>query len=483
MSKSGGIRNLAIIAGPLLFLCCALIGGDAMWRMAGIALWMAVWWMTEPFDIAVTSLVPFALLPLCGIADAKVVAASYMDPVIFLFLGGFLLSTAIEKWGLHTRFAAAILKRSGSSHTAILAGIMLPAYLISMWISNTATVMMLLAMSYALSGSSVNKSGKPTHRPIAGAIMLGLAYAANIGGMATLVGTPTNMIFYSFYQNEYPQLEPITFTRWLWVALPMSLLLLFAAFLSIKWVFKVKPDQHVHLQEMLAIKEAGGRKGFAPGIVLLVFAITALLWITRADMKIGSIAFKGWSGLLPWPGMMHDAVVAIAAAIILFLIPDGEGRGERVLNWNDVEALPFGILLLFGSGFALAKGFEITGLDKALAAKLGFLHGMPIPLIILCITTLITIISEFASNVASIQLMLPVLAAISSAMGIAPATLMIPATLAASLGFMLPVATAPNTIAYGTGFIRGREMNRAGLLVNIAGILLITLFSVLIPQP
>lgn len=480
MRAALGLRNIAVFTGPLLFLICAFFGGDAMWRMAGIAMWMATWWMTEPFDIAITSLLPFALLPFCGIADARLVASAYMDPVIFLFLGGFLISTAIEKWGLHLRFAGAILKRSGTKDTSVLAGIMLPAYLLSMWISNTATVMMLLAMAYALTGGTVGKAGRKKVTAFSGAIMLGLAYAANIGGMATLVGTPTNLIFYSYYQNEYPSLEPITFTRWLWFAAPLSFLLLLAAYFSIKKIFGLNGTTETEISNLQTDDSLPALNSFAPRVVMLVFGVTALLWTTRSDMKIGDFTFHGWSGLLPWPGMMHDAVIAITAAILLFLIPDRKGRGERILNWSDVEGLPFGILLLFGSGFALAKGFEQTGLDKALAAKLSFLHGMPLPLIILCVTTLITIISEFASNVASIQLMLPVLAAMSQALNIAPATLMIPATLAASLGFMLPVATAPNTIAYGTGFIKGRQMNLAGLCVNLAGIALITLFSMLL---
>jgi len=480
MSAAQRIKQIAVFAGPLLFVLCTIFGDDVMWRMAGITLWMAVWWITEPFDIAVTSLVPFALLPLAGVADARIVAASYMDPVIFLFLGGFLLSAAIEKWGIHIRFATAILRRSGTKDLSILAGMMLPAYLISMWISNTATVMMLLAMAYALSGNAVGKKALTRDHALSGAIMLGLAYAANIGGMATLVGTPTNMIFYSFYQTQYPLAEPITFTRWLWPALPLSFLLLIAAYFTIKKTFRLKGDTEVDTNKLVPSESLPAANSFAPRAVMLIFAITVMLWITRADMNLGSFTFHGWSGLLPWPGMMHDAVVAIAAAILLFLIPDRQGRGERILKWSDVEGLPFGVLLLFGSGFALAKGFELTGLDKALAVKLNFLHGLPLPIIILCITTLITIISEFASNVASIQLMLPVLAAMSQALGIDPATLMIPATLAASLGFMLPVATAPNTIAYGTGFIRVREMNLSGLFVNLAGIALITLFSLLL---
>jgi len=479
MPAKRALTNLAVFAGPVLFLLCAIYGGDPVWRMAGIAIWMAVWWMSEPFDIAITSLLPFALLPICGIADARMVASAYMDPVIFLFLGGFLLSAAIEKWGLHLKFASAILRRSGRNDVSVLAGIMLPAYLLSMWISNTATVMMLLAMAYALTGSKVGKNTTSQTTPLPGAIMLGLAYAANIGGMATLVGTPTNMIFYSFYQTEYPQLPPISFTQWLWFAAPLSFLLLIAAYLVIRRVFSLHGNSGISLKLPLQNTTTGSGK-FASRMVMLIFGITALLWITRADMNIGSLKFRGWSGLLPWPGMMHDAVVAITAAVLLFVLPDRQGRGENILNWKDVENLPFGILLLFGSGFALAKGFEQTGLDHALAAKLSFLHGLPLPVIILCITLLITVISEFASNVASIQLMLPVLAPMAEALNIPASTLMIPATLAASLGFMLPVATAPNTIAYGTGFIKGKQMNLAGFWVNLAGIALITLFSLML---
>jgi sodium-dependent dicarboxylate transporter 2/3/5 len=441
-------------------------------KMAAIAIWVAAWWLTEAVEMPITSLLPFILIPTLGIADAKTIASQYMDQVIFLFMGGFMLSYALEKSNLHSRLALYMLSKVGNSPNNILAGIMFIAFFISMWMSNTATVMMLYAAVTAIVYKF--KEHEKNHERIGASLMIGLAYAASIGGMATLVGTPTNMIFYSFYNANFNNHDQLVFSTWFLVAFPIALLLVLITYFIISFHFKLKKiSLQVKQNYFIEQYQKLGAINKDEKIVGGVFILTAILWFSRSDLMIGNFHFKGWSNLFHHKDFIQDSTVAIAMATLLFFIPSSKNKDVQLLTWEDCKKLPLGIMLLFGSGFALAKGFDISGLSNLLANGLHVLNGKELFFIILGICLLITIISEFASNVASIQLALPILLALSVSIKLPALSLMIPATLAASLGFMLPVATAPNTIAYSSGFIKVKDMYSIGFWVNITGIILI----------
>ena len=478
-----GIRFIKFLSGPVcaIFIWAFLDlspGKPQVTLMAGVTVWIALWWFTEVVDLAVTSLLPLVLLPALGIMDMKNTSMQYMDQVIFLFIGGFILAFALEKWNLHKRIALNILSRVGAHPSQILFGIMLTAFLISMWISNTATVMMLFPAVLSIAETTV--SHEKSTRKFASALLLGLAYSATIGGMSTLVGTPTNMIFASFYSKELPQEDEISFARWFIFAMPVALLFFLLTFFVLKTLLVHKSIKlnYTRQEQIRKLKELGPL-GREEKIVMTVFICTALLWFFRADIDTGFFKITGWSNLFGNPSFIQDSTVAIFMALLLFFIPAGKEKKEAIMEWKDTSKLPFHIILLFGSGFAIAKGFEVSALNTWLAGKLTLFAGMPQLLIILGICLTVTLLSEFASNVASIQLMLPVLLSLSVSLNISPLVLMVPATLAASSGFMLPVATAPNTIVYGSGFIKLKHMLQAGLILDICFALLVTIAMML----
>jgi len=475
-------KTITQIAGPLVFLSSFLFPSpDPFYPfvpvMMGITIWMAIWWLTECVHIAVTSFIPFIFMPVCGIADIKVVSAQYMDPILFLFIGGFMLSFSIEKWGLHRRLAIGILSGRGKSAGHILSGIMITAYLISMWISNTATTMMLLSAVLAVIHQLKEYvDDSETHRKISSALLIGLAYASNIGGMATLVGTPTNMIFYRIYNEHYGATMPIDFTGWLIIALPVSILLLLFTLFTLRYTLLQKQTSLPFDINLFKVqKKSLGKWSRDERMVAILFLTTVILWFTRSTIEMGDLTIKGWATLFPYPTQITDGAVAVFMALLLFLIPSTSEPGRSLLSWKEASRIPYEIILLFGSGFALSKGFEISGLSNWMAQHLHILKGVSPIYIILAIGFIVTIISEFASNVASIQLVMPVLIALQSTLDLHPALLTITAALAASLGFMLPVATAPNTIVYSSGQIKVGEMFKAGFVINLAGIALIAI--------
>ena len=474
-------KSIKLLLGPLLALIVyfgtdLVPGNPLVTKMAAVTVWMAAWWLTEVVHLAVTALLPVILLPVLGIADSKTTAFQYMDPIIFLFIGGFIIAFAIERWNLHQRIALKILMLVGTSPSRILLGVMLTSYLISMWISNTATVMMLLSAVLAVI-IQIEKHFKEevhSHR-LASALLIGLAYSATIGGMATLVGTPTNMIFLREYNEKFPMNHDMNFLSWFMIGFPISLVFLFFTFFVLRQMFIKK--ESILLIERSYFKEEYkklGKMSYEERIVSIVFAVTALLWFTREDIDFGGFVLRGWSNLFGNKNYLSDSTVAIFMAVLLFLIPSKNEKGRAIITWEDATRLPFDIVLLFGGGFALAKGCEISGLSGWLAGHLQFTSSTSIYALVFGMCILITIISEFASNVACIQLMLPVLIAIQHTMQVHPLVLMIPATLAASLGFMLPVATAPNTIVFGSKRLKVADMLKAGFALDLVGIVLIT---------
>ena len=467
------------ILGPLSALLIWFLsdldpGNKQTTYMAGVTVWMCIWWFSEAVNLAVTALVPVLMLPVLGISDCRSVSQQYTDSIIFLFIGGFMLAFAIEKWHLHKRIALKILSVVGTNPSTVLFGVMLATYLISNWISNTATTMMLFSAVFALIQETKTYIEKNSGK-FAAALLLGLAFSATIGGLATPVGTPPNMYFFKAYKTAFPGDTDLNFLKWSAIGYPISLLFLLITFAVLNFYF-------IRNQVKLSIDKVYFKRSYKNlGVfsweekwVFGIFISCILLWFTRADIDFGSYKFNGWNHFFLVPKYIDDAFVALLAAMLLFLIPSKLNKGESLLIWDDAKKLRYDIILMFGSGFALAYGFEVSGLSNWLAESLIILKGVPPFFLILGICIVVTIISEFASNIASIQLVIPVMLALQKELDMPPLLMMMPATFAASLGFMLPVATAANTIVFGTKQIHIKDMMRVGLVLDAIGILVIT---------
>ncbi|MDQ3048803.1 MAG: SLC13 family permease, partial [Bacteroidota bacterium] len=405
-------KFLKLIAGPglaaLIYLSVDLVPGKPLvTSMAAIGVWMAVWWLSEVVSLAVTALLPMIFFPILGIADSRTTAFQYMDPIIFLFIGGFIIAFAIERWELHQRIALRILMKVGTSPARILFGVMLTSYLISMWISNTATVMMLLSAVLAVIVQIEKHFSEEKHsHSMSTALLIGLAYSATIGGMATLVGTPTNMIFLREYTEKFPDNHDMNFFAWFRIGFPVSLVFLFVAFFVLKKMF-------IHKNTKLSLEKEYfgdaykrlGKMSYEERMVSFIFILTAVLWFTRSNIDFGIFTMHGWGNLFKNKSYLHDSTVALVMAVLLFLIPSKKEKGKALLSWEDVQKLPFDVVLLFGGGFALAKGFELSGLSGWMATQLNFTPETNIYLLVFGLCILVAFISEFASNVACIQLM------------------------------------------------------------------------------
>ena len=472
------------VLGPLLaLLFWFVIDLDAtnhnVSLMAGVAVWMCTWWFSEAVNLAITALVPIFALPLLGLSDAKQVAQQYSDSIIFLFIGGFMLAFAIEKWSFHKRIALRILSMVGKSPATILVGVMLSTYLISNWISNTATTMMLFSAVFALIQETKSFIDKHPQK-FASALLLGLAFSATIGGMATPVGTPPNMYFFKAFHAAFPDNTELNFLTWSRIGYPISFLFLVVTYLVLYVYFiRHKVEFRIDKSYFKNNYRQLGAMSWEEKWVFVLFLLAILLWFTRTDIDFGTFTYHGWNHVFKVPKFIDDSFVAVVIALLLFLIPSKANRGQALLIWEDAKKLRYDIILMFGSGFALAYGFEISGLSNWLAAGLIALEGVSPLFIILGICVIVTLISEFASNIASIQLAIPVMIALQKDLNLSPLLLMMPATFAASLGFMLPVATAANTIVFGTKQIHMRDMLKVGIVLDIAGILIITLLCYL----
>ncbi len=449
------MKRKLILLGPiaaLILLAWLLSRGWAMApaTTAAITFLCALWWIFEPIPIPFTSLLPLALFPLLGILTPAQVAQSYGSPLILLLLGGFMISKAMAESGAHRRIALYMVNLFGGGNArALVMGFMVASALLSMWISNTATTLMLLPVALAVLEN--------TQRRMAVPLLLGIAYAASIGGLGTPIGTPPNLIFMQVYADNFGATP--SFPEWMRWGLPVVVIMVPIAGL---WLTRgLTLDRPVELP-------AAGRWRPAEKRVMSLFALTAVLWITR------QAPFGGWSEWLGLPGA-NDASVALLAVIAMAVTPNGSG--ERLLRWEAARTIPWGVLILFGGGITIANGFMQSGLADQIAAQLDLLSRIPVWLMILSIALMVTFLTEVTSNTATASLLMPVLAAASVAMDINPMLLMIPATLSASCAFMLPVATAPNAVIYGSGKVTIREMARAGLVLNLVGAVVISLVS------
>lgn len=468
------LRWTGLILGPILFLLILLFLKPEGLSPEGVAVlastvWIAIWWVTEAIPIPATSLLPIILFPLTNAVTTSVVTGAYADNNIYLFMGGFMLALALEKWNLHKRIALTIISVVGTSPNALIGGFMIATAFLSMWVSNTATAMMMLPIATAVI-FKMNESLKETKDPriaenFSKALLLGVGYAASIGGLATLIGTPPNLIF-ATYAKEIFGVE-ISFAKWMLFGLPLSLvILIFCWFYLTKIAFRVNVKNIPGgLEVIREEKKALGKAGLEEKIVLTIFVATALLWVLRSfifgEGKLFELA-------------LDDTIIAILAAIVLFIIPARDGKA--LLGWEDAVKLPWGILLLFGGGLAIAKGFTETGLATWLGTQLEVLKGAPMILVVLAVTTLVIFLTEFTSNTATATMMFPIMGALAVAIDVHPYTLCIAAGLAASCAFMFPVATPPNAVVFSSGYIKMMDMAKAGLWLNIVCIFIITGF-------
>ena len=445
---------------------------------AAVALLMAVWWMTEIVPLAVTSLIPVALFPLLGIMNGKTVAATYFNHLIFLFIGGFLMALAMEKWHLHRRIALRLLLWIGLSPARILLGFMLTSAFLSMWISNTATTMMMVPILLSIIAKMEEVNPNEASRKMEKGLLLGIAYAASIGGIATLIGTPPNLSFVRIFKIYFPDAPDISFAQWMLFAFPLAILLLTVAYIYLFAVFFKGDKISFTLGKNIIQKEYKnlGKTGYEERWVLGLFISLAILWLFRRPIHLGEFSIPGWSDLFAHPKWITDGNIAIFIGILLFIIPAKNRQKTRFLmDWKTAERIPWGIILLFGGGFALASGFKESGLSAFIGEQLSGLQNIHPLLILLIITITITFLTELTSNTATVETFLPILAAMAIAVHIHPLFLMIPATVAASFAFMLPVATPPNAIVFGSKKLKIIDMVKTGFWLNIIGIIILTL--------
>jgi len=464
-----GRRRVGLVLGLVLFTMAQFLPAPAGmtpegWKTAATAVLMATWWVSEALPIPATALVPLVLLPVLGVRSIDAAASPYANPVIFLFMGGFLIAAALERCGLHMRMALTIIGFGGTAPRRLIGTFMAATAFLSLWVSNTATVAMMLPLAVSIVAlvERDRGSGQGTgDRNFPVALMLGLAYAASIGGLGTLIGTPPNALLAGFMSETY-QVE-IGFVQWMFLGVPLVVLAIpLTWFLLTRLLFPVSGDPIAGGQEAISRElEALGRPSRAEWTVGLVTAATATAWIVRPWINA-------------WLPGLSDTGIAIAGATLLFVVPIDWRRFETPLTWEAAERLPWGVLILFGGGLSLAGAIQATGLAEWIGESLSWVGGWPLLPVTLVITTVVVFLTELTSNAATTAAFLPVVASLAMAIGIDPLALAIPAAIGASCAFMLPVATPPNAIVYGSGLITMPQMMRAGFVLNLVFILVIT---------
>ena len=455
-------KNIGLFLGPLLFIILYFFITPENLSQKGLAIaastiWIAIWWTTEAFPIAATSLLPIILFPLTGGLSMKETVLGYSHPIIYLFIGGFILAIAIEKWNLHKRIALNIISFIGDSKKKIILGVMLACAFLSMWISNTATTVMMLPI-----GLAIIKQVKTDNKDFSIALMLSIAFSASIGGISTLIGTPPNLILAANIQEKF-QIE-ISFLEWMQIGLPFSILLL-----SICWVyltqiaFNFNDEQN---QSITTVKEELiklGAMSVEEKRVLTIFILTALGWLSRSYLQ----------NFIP---QLNDSIIALSAMFLLFFIPSKD-NSRKLISWKEAEQLPWGILLLFGGGISIANGFSTSGLASWLGSQFNLLEHVGLFILLICIVASVNFLTEITSNLATTSIVLPILIPLAYMADVHPYILMIGATIAASCAFMLPVATPPNAIVFGSGVIKMNDMIKVGFWLNIMSIILLTLIT------
>ena len=464
---------VGLVIGPLLFLICNVFGGDQVlstngWQVIGIGSWMVVWWITEVVPIPVTALLPMVCFPILGIFNIRESTAPYASPIIFLFMGGFLIALGLEKHSLHKRIALNLIKITGTHANGIILGFMIATAFLSMWLSNTATTVMMLPIAMSVIGlitkdqSALDPEKQNQFRLFSLGLLLSIAYAANIGGTATIIGTPPNVVLIGFLDEIVGY--QMDFSRWLLIGLPISVLVLVATyFLLTRILFRNGLGEIEGSKEIIESQLSGlGKMSKEEKLVSLVFGITAFGWI-----------FKNIINDVIGADMLSDTVTAMSGGILMFLMPVEIKKGKFLMVWEDTNKLPWGILILFGGGLTLAKGMESTGLIQLIGESIAGREHLGTGVIIFLLITIMLFMTELMSNVALVTIFVPVVIAIAIGLGINPLLAAIPVTLASSFAFMMPISTPPNAIVFASGKIRMSDMIRAGFVLNIVSVIIL----------
>lgn len=461
-------KHIFLVLGPLLFTLIimfhppAYLNNDA-WSVLAVASWMITWWVTEAVPIPITALLPLVLFPMTGVFDIKAATAPYGSSIIYLFMGGFMLALAMEKHNLHKRIALNLVKITGTNGNGIILGFMIATATLSMWISNTATAVMMLPI--ALSVVSLLENGQPPQGfgKFKLALLLSIAYAANIGGMGTIIGTPPNVVLVGYMESFYG--HGIDFFDWMLVGVPVVIVLITITYLLlVKVLFPNKLGLLEGAQELLDNELLTlGKWTREQLLVALVFGITAIGWVFKKQIN----------GLIGEP-LLNDTVTAMAGGIMMFCVPVNK-KGVLLMNWTAMKELPWGILILFGGGLCLAKGMEISGIVNLLADAVSSNSGVAIWVVIALLTTIMLFMTEVMSNVALTSILIPVVLGIANGLGIEPLYLAAPVTMAASCAFMMPISTPPNAVVFSSGYVRMRDMMKAGAVLNVISILVLVL--------
>ena len=469
-------KALGLVVGPLSFLFMMLARHEDystdQWNVLAVGVFMLIWWITEAVPIAVTSLVPIVIFPFIGVMSVKDASAPYGSDIVFLFLGGFLIALALEKWQLHKRIALNIVRLTGTRANRVVLGFMLASGLLSMWISNTATAVMMLPIAMSVihllqeTESSANPAGL---RNFNLALLLGIAYGANAGGVGTLIGTPPNLVLAGYFRDQLG--IDVSFFDWMKVGLPFSLLLLFSTYFMLVYVlFPNRLGNFEKVKSMIDLElKKIGRVSLQELRVLMVFVITAVLWVSRGFLN----------DVLPQL-QLNDTGIAVAAGIFLFILPARKAGHKSLLSWDDTKQLPWGILLLFGGGLCLAVAFRDVGLIDKIGASVSAMGTESMFFLMITLTFIALFLTEVMSNVALTTVFVPVVSAIAVGLSLPPEYFAIPVTVAASCAFMLPMSTPPNAIVFASGHIRILDMARAGLILNLMVILMISVFGYLV---
>jgi sodium-dependent dicarboxylate transporter 2/3/5 len=479
VSESISLRpRIGLILGPLAFAVCLLFPtpeglSPEGHRVGAIALWMAIWWISEALPMAAIALLPIALFPLLQIMETGQVTMQYGHHIIYLFMGGFLIAVTMERWNLHKRVALAIIEFVGVGPSRLILGFMVASAFLSMWVSNTATAMMMVPIGIAVirqvggltsKHEDDNESGKIFRRNFGTALMLGIAYACSIGGVATIIGTPPNTVLVGVIETLYQQ--SVSFLLWMAFGVPLAIVMLFACWIYlVKFVFPMSLSElpggtaFIHCE-----RESLGPMSKEEKWIIAIFGMVAFAWIIRGFIDHPSLKY------------VNDSSIAILGALCLFAIPSDFKKGQYLLDWPTAVKIPWGIIILFGGGLALAHGFSTTGLAAWLAHFLVALDGVPVLLIILAITGSTLMLTEVTSNTATSTMLMPIMASLAVAISVHPFGLMIAASIACSFAFMLPVATPPNAVVFSSGQVTIPQMAKAGFGLNIIGVVIISLF-------
>jgi sodium-dependent dicarboxylate transporter 2/3/5 len=441
---------------------------------AAITILMAFWWISEALPIGATSLLPIVLFPMLGVLDGNKVSNAYINYVIFLFIGGFIMALAMEKWNLHKRIALKVLSIVGGSPFMVLLGFMLSSAFLSMWMSNTATAMMMLPIAFSVTYALEEVHGEDKIGSYASGLLLAIAYSCSIGGIATLVGTPPNLSFIRIFAIIYPEAPEISFGQWITFAFPITVIIfIFTLFLL---YFIYRPKEKIEKLEKSFFRnkyKALGSVTVEQKRVFILFLVLAVLWVFRSDLNLGFTIIPGWGSLFKNPQFLNDGTVAIFVALLLFIVPSSK-KNEALVNWEITLKIPWHIVFLFGGGFALATGFIDSGLSRYIGGLLAGFGDFSPTLLVASLTGMMSVLTEFTSNTATTEVMLPIMSGLATEIKLNPLLIMIPVTLAASMAFMFPIATPPNAIVFGTGKLKMIDMIKTGFFINLFAIIIIT---------